>query len=57
MSSSEIDHVMMSNTEKINFLITQSVAMNEKQKKAYDQHALILAQITTINGRLDSHDW
>jgi hypothetical protein len=43
MSSSEIDHVMMSNTEKINFLITQSVAMNEKQKKAYDQHALILA--------------
>jgi hypothetical protein len=43
MSSSEIDHVMMSNTEKINFLITQSVAMNAKQQKAYDQHALILA--------------
>jgi hypothetical protein len=56
MSCFEVDPAMMSYTENMNFLITQIAVMNEQQKKTYDQQTLILAEITTINGRLDSHD-
>jgi hypothetical protein len=49
MSGSEFDPAAMTNTEKLNFLITQMAAM-------IDQQTLILAQITTFNGWLDSHD-
>jgi hypothetical protein len=49
MSGSEFDPAAMTNTERLNFLITQMAAM-------IDQQTLILAQIVTFNGWLDSHD-
>jgi hypothetical protein len=49
MSGFEFDPATMSNIEKMNFLIHQIVVMNDRQ-------TLILAQITSFNGQLDSHD-
>jgi hypothetical protein len=48
MPSSVVDPAAMTDAEKLNFLIAQMTSVTEQQ-------TTLLAQVTTINGRLDTH--
>jgi hypothetical protein len=49
MPDSAVDPAAMTDAEKLNFLVSQMAPMT-------DQQTSLLAQVTTINNRLETHD-